>query len=72
MSESDDNPPGGLLCVLDADLTLHRPTWCRARARRYNRITLLAIERGPVCPSVTEGFDRLVTTQSFDPAARSR
>jgi hypothetical protein len=66
ISESDDNPTGGVLCIMDADYT------CTAdslpRLTTYNRITLLAIE-GPdsPLPSPQEGVGRLIVTVSFNP-----
>jgi hypothetical protein len=33
----------------------------------YNRITIVAITDSDELPSVAQGFDRLVTTKSFDP-----
>jgi hypothetical protein len=66
ISERDDNPQGGLLCVLDADGTCSTATIPRAEAT-YNRITVLAITDSNELPSPAEGVDRLVVTKSFDP-----
>lgn len=66
ISESDDNPTGGVLCIMDSAYT------CTAdslpRFTTYNRITLLAVE-GPDSglPSAQEGVARLIVTISFDP-----
>jgi hypothetical protein len=66
LSESDDNPTGGLICVLDENLE------CTGRkipspGATYNRVTLLAVQDPSKFPPIAEGFERLVTTQSFDP-----
>lgn len=66
LSESDDNPTGGLICVLNADLE------CTGRkipspGATYNRATLLAVKDPSKFPPIAEGFERLVTTQSFEP-----
>jgi polyvinyl alcohol dehydrogenase (cytochrome) len=66
ISESDDNPTGGVLCIMDENYT------CTAdslpRLATYNRITLLAVE-GPdsPLPSPQEGVARLIVTTSFSP-----
>lgn len=66
ISESDDDPTGGLLCIMDAEYR------CTAdslpRLTTYNRITLLAVE-GPDSPLPTpqEGVARLIVTVSFAP-----
>jgi polyvinyl alcohol dehydrogenase (cytochrome) len=70
ISESDDDPNGGLLCVLDEDgrctaTTVPRP------GRSYNRISLLAVADPGTVPGPQEGFDRLVTTIAFDPPLRT-
>jgi polyvinyl alcohol dehydrogenase (cytochrome) len=66
ISESDDNPTGGVLCIMDADYS------CTAdslpRLTTYNRITLLAVEDPDSdLPSAQEGVARLIVTISFDP-----
>jgi len=66
ISESDDNPQGGLLCVLDANLRCETERIPRADTT-YNRITLLAVNDTSKLPSPAQGVDRLVTTISFDP-----
>jgi polyvinyl alcohol dehydrogenase (cytochrome) len=66
ISERDDNPQGGLLCVLDAEGTCSTATIPRA-GTTYNRITVLAITDSNELPSPAEGVDRLVVTKSFDP-----
>jgi len=66
ISESDDNPQGGLLCVLDAEGSCTTRKIPRVGAT-YNRITVLAITDSDELPSPAEGVDRLVVTRSFDP-----
>jgi len=66
ISERDDNPQGGLLCVLDASGLCATSRVPRAGAT-YNRITVLAITDSDELPSPTEGVNRLVVTRSFDP-----
>jgi polyvinyl alcohol dehydrogenase (cytochrome) len=66
ISESDDNPQGGLLCVLDAGGACATRTVPRAGAS-YSRITVLAITGSDELPSPAEGVNRLVVTKSFDP-----
>jgi hypothetical protein len=65
MSESDDNPTGGLVCVLDADLRCSGSKIPR-RGGTYNRVSIVAVQ-GDTLPTLADGFDRLVSTQSFDP-----
>jgi polyvinyl alcohol dehydrogenase (cytochrome) len=66
ISERDDNPQGGLLCVLDAEGSCSTSRIPRAGVT-YNRITILAITDSDALPSPAEGVDRLVVTKSFDP-----
>jgi polyvinyl alcohol dehydrogenase (cytochrome) len=66
ISESDDNPTGGLVCVLDDDLGCTSRVIPRPGAT-YNRITLLALEDANAVPTLADGFDRLVVTQAFSP-----
>ena len=70
MSESDDDPTGGLVCVLGADGACTGTRIPRAGAT-YNRVTIVAI-RGTTMPSLADGFDRLVTTTSFTPPLAPR
>lgn len=65
ISESDDNPQGGLLCVLDPDGACTTTKVPRVGAT-YNRITVLAITDSDALPSPAEGVNRLVVTKSFD------
>jgi hypothetical protein len=64
-SESDDNPVGGLLCVLDASGACTASTL--PRLATYNRISLLAVNTTTAMPSPADGLARLVTTVSFEP-----
>ena len=66
LSESDSNPVGGLVCVLDEDLACETTTIPRDGAT-YNRITLLAVADASEIPEIASGINRLVTTISFDP-----
>ena len=66
LSESDDNPTGGLVCVLDADLECTGKRIPR-RGATYNRATLVAVKDARTVPTLADGFERLVTTVSFDP-----
>ncbi|MBI2706563.1 MAG: PQQ-binding-like beta-propeller repeat protein [Actinobacteria bacterium] len=65
-SESDDNPVGGLLCILGADESCAATTL--PRLATYNRITLLALKDANSPPKgVADGVPRLITTMSFEP-----
>ncbi|HEY8216714.1 MAG TPA: PQQ-binding-like beta-propeller repeat protein [Acidimicrobiia bacterium] len=66
ISERDDNPQGGQLCVLDADGSCSTSSIPKSGVT-YNRITILAITDSNELPSPTEGVNRLVVTKSFDP-----
>jgi hypothetical protein len=66
ISERDDNPQGGLLCVLKDDGSCTSSKIPRAGAT-YNRITLLAITDSNELPTPAEGVNRLIVTKSFDP-----
>jgi len=65
ISESDDNPVGGVLCILDASLSCTADSLPRLTS--YNRITLLALEDANAVPSLTDGPARLLVTTSFNP-----
>jgi len=67
ISESDDQPQGGLLCVLDNDGSCESSVIPRAGAA-YSRISILAITDSNELPEIAQGFDRLVTTKSFTPS----
>lgn len=66
ISESDDDPTGGVLCIMDADYTC--TTDSLPRLTTYNRITLLSVENpdSPL-PTPQEGVARLIVTVSFNP-----
>ena len=71
LSERDDNPTGGLLCVLDGNLSCTSSAIPR-RGATYSRITVLAVNDTSRLPSITEGVNRLVVTQAFNPPLRPR
>ncbi len=64
----DDKPElGSIVCVLDEDGTC-TGTQIDLPAEGYTRISLLALADATTPPTLQEGFDRLVTTHSLDPA----
>jgi outer membrane protein assembly factor BamB len=69
ISESDDNPVGGLLCILDNTLSCSGDALPRP-APSYNRITLLALRDGATAPTLADGAARLLVTVSFEPPLR--
>jgi outer membrane protein assembly factor BamB len=75
LSQGTDNPTGGLVCTLDAnnDCT---STKLPIRGATYDRISILAVKDPKKLPSLSEGFDRLVTTNGIDipitPKARKK
>lgn len=66
LSESDDNPTGGLVCILDAGLDCTGDRIPR-RGATYNRASIVAVKDAKTVPTLADGFERLVTTVSFDP-----
>jgi len=66
LSESDDSPQGGLLCVIDSKGTCTSKRIPRTGAT-YNRLSLLAIAESDQLPSPADGVNRLMTTRSFTP-----
>lgn len=65
ISERDDNPVGGVLCILDES---YRCSTDSLPARTsYNRITLLALASADILPTPADGAARLLVTVSFDP-----
>jgi len=63
----DDKPElGSILCVLGRDGSCTGDQ-IDLRADSYTRLSLLALVDEETPPLIQEGFDRLVTTQSFDP-----
>jgi polyvinyl alcohol dehydrogenase (cytochrome) len=70
ISERDDNPVGGLLCVLDDNGSCTADSLPRM-APAYNRISLLAMPAADApLPSPADGVARLIVTVSFDPPLR--
>ena len=65
ISESDDNPVGGVLCILDASGSCSADSL--PRRAPYNRISLIALERPDAVPTVSDGPARLLATTSFTP-----
>ncbi|MSO80006.1 MAG: hypothetical protein EXQ79_10460 [Acidimicrobiia bacterium] len=66
ISESDDVPQGGLLCVVKPDGSCIGTKVPRPGAT-YSRITILAITESNGLPSPAQGAARLVVTKSFSP-----
>ncbi|MDE0613091.1 MAG: PQQ-binding-like beta-propeller repeat protein [bacterium] len=66
VSERDDRPSGGYLCVLEEDGGCTARTVPRPGAS-YNRISLLALDDTTVIPGPADGFDRLVASIGFNP-----
>jgi polyvinyl alcohol dehydrogenase (cytochrome) len=73
ISERDDNPVGGVLCILerapaDGD---GAELGCSADSlpalTRYNRMSLIALENAQTAPTLSDGPARLLVTISFDP-----
>jgi hypothetical protein len=64
LSQGTDNPVGGLVCVLDDafDCTGDENPLPGAE---YDRISILAVDEAGELPSITEGFDRMVATNSI-------
>ncbi len=63
---SDDSLKGTLLCVLDGDYDCVNDVVPENPGRKYNRISVLAIENSPALPAASEGFNQLVTTKALD------
>ncbi|MCY4133324.1 MAG: PQQ-binding-like beta-propeller repeat protein [bacterium] len=66
VSERDDRPSGGYLCVLDDQGGCTARTVPRPGAS-YNRISLLALNDTTTIPGPADGFDRLVASIGFNP-----
>ncbi len=63
----DDKPElGSIVCVLDDDGACSGEE-IALRADAYTRLSVLALADADTPPSLQEGYDRLVTTRSFDP-----
>lgn len=67
VSESDDNPTGGLVCILDAKYQC-TGTKVPRRGATYNRLTIVAVKDRHTLPTLADGFERLVTTHAFNPS----
>jgi len=66
VSERDDDPNGGFLCVLD-DTGVCVGTSVPDPGASYNRISVLAVASTAEIPDAADGFARLVTSIAFDP-----
>lgn len=66
VSERDDRPSGGYLCVIEDDGGCIARTVPRPGAS-YNRISLLALDDTTTIPGPADGFDRLVASIGFNP-----
>jgi outer membrane protein assembly factor BamB len=74
ISDRDDDPTGGgLICILsEDDAPEGAELGCSGSsiprlASTYNRISVVAVQDADTEPTLADGFDRLVTTTSFDP-----
>lgn len=76
LSQGTDNPTGGLICTLDANSDCTATKLPGRRGATYDRLSILAVKDPKTLPSLSEGFDRLVTTNALDipitPKARKR
>ncbi|MCH7789956.1 MAG: PQQ-binding-like beta-propeller repeat protein [Acidobacteria bacterium] len=66
ISERDDNPTGGFLCLFDESGGCIANT-VPIPGASYNRMTILAIVDPDTMPDATDGLDRLVETIGFNP-----
>ena len=71
ISERDDEPNGGFLCVLDADTSCTGSFVPRPGAS-YNRISILALADVDEVPDAVDGFSRLVDSISFSPPLQTQ
>jgi polyvinyl alcohol dehydrogenase (cytochrome) len=63
----DDKPElGSIVCILDAEGTCTGDR-IELRADSYSRLSVVALADVGSPPTVQEGYDRLVTTRSFEP-----
>ncbi len=68
MSPRDDKPElGSIVCTLDADGACTADS-IPVPADGWTRLSVLALVDAHTPPTLQEGYDRLVTTHSFDPA----
>ena len=61
-----EDDPGGLLCTLDANDDCTAAKLPGRAGATYDRVSILAVRDPKKLPSLAEGFDRLVTTNSLD------
>jgi polyvinyl alcohol dehydrogenase (cytochrome) len=66
LSQGTDNPTGGLVCTLDANNDCTATKLPGRRGATYDRISILAVKDPKELPSLSEGFDRLVTTNGLE------
>ncbi len=66
ISERDDEPNGGFLCILDDELSCTGRSVPRPGAS-YSRISILALADIDVVPDTADGFSRLVDPIAFVP-----
>jgi hypothetical protein len=66
LSQGTDNPTGGLLCTLDAKDDCTATKLPGRPGATYDRLSILAVKDPKKLPSLAEGFDRLVTTNSLE------
>jgi polyvinyl alcohol dehydrogenase (cytochrome) len=71
ISERDDEPNGGFLCVLDDDFSCIGSFVPRPGAS-YNRISILALADVDEVPDAVDGFSRLVDSISFSPPLQTQ
>jgi polyvinyl alcohol dehydrogenase (cytochrome) len=64
LSEGTDDPVGGLVCVLDDDFDC-TGTENPLPGASFDRLSILAVDEAGELPSITEGFDRMVATNSL-------
>ena len=63
----DDKPElGSIVCILDEDFDCEGDE-IALPADGYTRLSILALADPDTPPTLEEGYDRLVTTHSFDP-----
>lgn len=68
ISESDDDPQsGGVLCTFNAGESGCSTETVPVLQDQYTRISILAMDDPTTVPTVADGVDRLVRSQSFDP-----
>jgi polyvinyl alcohol dehydrogenase (cytochrome) len=66
LSQGTDNPTGGLVCTLDANNDCTATKLPGRRGATYDRISILAVKDPKALPSLSEGFDRLVTSNGLE------